>query len=86
MLHAKAVTAEDTAFWEESCRAGTDDSMTCLIGTPFRDDMNGIEVSSGDAGWKYNCYVNRKIENYWVPRLEDRLETIFTSPHLLKKN
>jgi hypothetical protein len=74
MLHTKAVATQDTVFWESACSAKSDGQATCRLGTPFPDDMTGVDLQAGDEGWKYNCYVNHKIDDYWVRRLEEELK------------
>jgi hypothetical protein len=75
MLHTKAVAHQDTIGWEETCKASYTGKGACRIGTPFPDDMSGVNEMEGDEGWKFNCYVNNKIDNYFVPRLEEELKT-----------
>lgn len=74
MLHSKAVATQDTVFWEKACSAEYDGGMSCRLGTPFPEDMTGVDLTRGDEGWKFNCYVNHKIEDYWVPLLERDLK------------
>ena len=74
MLHTKAVATQDTVFWETACKADYDGKQTCRLGTPFPDDQEEVDLAKGDEGWKFNCYVNHKIDDYWVPRLENNLK------------
>lgn len=74
MLHSKAVATQDTVFWETACAAGYEGKAFCRLGTPFPDDMRGVNITRGDEGWMFNCYVNHKIEDYWVPLLERDLK------------
>ena len=74
MLHTKAVATQDTVFWELACSATYDGSATCRLGTPFPEDLTGVNMTAGDEGWKFNCYVNHKIDDYWVNLLEDQLK------------
>eukprot|EP00934_Nitzschia_sp_Nitz4_P008177 Nitzschia sp. Nitz4//scaffold88_size82704//57521//60269//NITZ4_005301-RA/size82704-augustus-gene-0.84-mRNA-1//-1//CDS//3329559521//8167//frame0 len=73
MLHTKAMATQDTVFWETACAASYDGEEPCRLGTPFPDDMTGVNISLGDKGWKFNCYVNHKVEDYFVPLLEERM-------------
>lgn len=73
MLHSKAVATQDTVFWETACKADYTGKQTCRIGTPFPEDMRGINETLGDDGWKFNCYINHKIDAFWVPLLEKEL-------------
>jgi hypothetical protein len=74
MLHTKAVATQDTVFWEQACAASYDGPATCRLGTPFPENMTGVNMTAGDEGWKFNCYVNHKIDDYWVRLLEDDLK------------
>lgn len=74
MLHAKAIATQDTVFWEETCKVEYEGRGTCRLGTPYPEDMSNVDESKGDEGWKYNCYVNKKADHYFVPRLEEELK------------
>ncbi|KAG7349255.1 glycosyltransferase family 92 protein [Nitzschia inconspicua] len=74
MLHTKAVATQDTVFWESACSAASDGQATCRLGTPFPENMTGVNLETGDEGWKFNCYVNHKIDDYWVRMLEGKLK------------
>ena len=60
--------------WEEACLASYDGGQFCRLGVPFPEDLTGVDVEAGENGLKYNCYVNRKIDDYFVPKLEGELE------------
>jgi len=74
MLHTKAVAHQDTANWDHTCLAEYEGSAYCRLGNPFPDDLTGVDVSKGLNGLKYNCYLNHKIDDYWVKNLEDKLK------------
>jgi len=74
MLHTKAVATQDTVHWEETCKAGYEGYGTCRLGSPYPEDMTNVDESKGDDGWKYNCYINTKVDHYFVPRLEEKLK------------
>ena len=74
MLHTKAVATQDTTFWETACKAEYEGGKFCRLGSPFPDSMAGVNVTEGDEGWKFNCYVNHKIDDYWVKRLENDMK------------
>lgn len=83
MLHTKAVATQDTVFWEMACASTYEGQATCRLGTPFPEDMTGVNMTAGDEGWKFNCYVNHKIDDYWVKLLEDNLKE--NVPEIAKK-
>jgi len=61
-------------FWEKACLASYEGSSFCRLGTPFPEDLTGVDISAGEDGQKFNCYVNRKIDDYWVKQLESKLK------------
>lgn len=71
MLHAKAVPVHYTAGWEEACSHGYKGPLLCDIGVPFPDDTGGHNRSlkGGDKGWAFNCQANKRINNFWIPKL-----------------
>ena len=71
MLHAKAIAIQDTAGWEKRC-TGEMKRGTCRIGVPYEE--GATNATKDNKGWLYNCYVNPKIENYWVPLLNKELK------------
>lgn len=73
MLHTKALATQDTAGWEERCKGEL--KGTCRIGVPFPDLNTSSKVEKDENGWLYNCYVNHKIEAYWVPLLHRELNS-----------
>lgn len=80
MLHTKAVARQDTAGWLKVCMKGG--RGTCRIGVPFPENWSEKDGEVDDKDWKYNCYVNQKVEKYWVPRLEEALKEHM---HILSK-
>jgi hypothetical protein len=75
MLHTKAVATQDTVDWEQACKAHFPGEVKCRLGNPFPENGNVADLSAGDEhGIAFNCYVNHKIEDYWVRRLEEALE------------
>jgi hypothetical protein len=75
MLHTKAMATQDTAQWETACSATSKVDSTCRLGTSFREDITNVNIAHGDEGWTFNCYVNHKIEDYWVKLLEANLKS-----------
>jgi hypothetical protein len=78
MIHTKAVATQDTIGWKTACAAWNQDTRaTCRLGTPFppEDNLHPLNLTAGDEGWKFNCYVNQKAEQYWVKKLEEALKS-----------
>ena len=75
MLHTKAVARQDTAGWDLACKEGNSKKAMCRIGTPFPDSHNESIHGTRDAnGWIYNCYINKKTEQFWAPLLQRTLD------------
>ena len=72
MLHAKAIATQDTSGWQKRC-TGEMKRGTCRIGVPYPNLNETDAVTKDSEGWLHNCYVNPKIEDYWVPLLEEEL-------------
>ena len=73
MLHSKAVAIKDTLSWESNCKTFT---RMCRLGTSFPRDLDEKalnETIRDDDGYVYNCYINEKIEDFWVPKLQDAM-------------
>jgi len=71
MLHTKAVANQDTADWLNACKG--EGKLTCRIGNPYPEGAYEAEITKDSEGWIYNCFVNERIEKYWVPRLEQKM-------------
>lgn len=75
MLHTKAVARQDTVGWEEACMDKYRGGLMCRIGVPFPDNYHEKTHGTGDEkGWAYNCYPNKKIDEYWALRLEQAIK------------
>jgi hypothetical protein len=45
-----------------------------IVDFPFPNNTKLLEGSHDETnGWEYNCFVNDKEENCWIPRLEETL-------------
>lgn len=73
MLHTKAVARQDTSGYEYVCRKDYTGNQYCRLGNPWPPGAEEANITADSNGWKYNCYVNERIEQYWVPRLEKAL-------------
>ena len=71
MLHTKAVARQDTVAWQQACMDKYKGGFMCRIGVPFPDNYDEkVHGTGDDKGWAYNCYPNKKIDDYWAPRLD----------------
>ena len=53
--------------------------LGCFIGFPWPNNTKVEEEEDAarrydENGMQYNCFVNDKVENYWIPRLEEALK------------
>ena len=69
MLHSKSIARQDTADWKNTC-TGKKRGM-CRIGFPWPDYDS--KATFNKDGWKYNCYVNPRIDNFFAPKLQAKL-------------
>ena len=76
MLHTKAMARQDTSNWLKDCRVEyASQRRICRIGNPFPDGAFEQNITGDKDGWLYNCFVNTKIEEYFVPRLETAMKS-----------
>jgi hypothetical protein len=79
MIHSKAVARQDTNQWEKVCHIDNQKMPEerrglCRLGVPWPKDPDIAKLNATKEGWAYNCYVNEKVETYFVPRLEKALK------------
>mmetsp|Transcript_22275 Transcript_22275/g.46144 ORF Transcript_22275/g.46144 Transcript_22275/m.46144 type:complete len:222 (+) Transcript_22275:2010-2675(+) len=71
MLHTKSVVWDQTKKWEKACKLN---NPICKVGFPFPDGKDRSDgVVRNEDGYTCNCFVNKKIESVWVPKLEAAL-------------
>jgi hypothetical protein len=71
MVHTKVIPPHTTNNYQQQCRY-EDPSTDCKVGYPWptQDQSPPLDSPKMDAnGMGYNCYVNYRVEEYWVPRL-----------------
>jgi hypothetical protein len=76
MIHTKTTDEKLTHHYLKRCNYKSDKAAQkrgCFVGFNWPNDT---EVPGGhDAdGMEYNCFTNRKVENYWLPRLQQAIE------------
>jgi len=86
MIHSKAVARQDTNQWEKVCHVDNlskpkKERGLCRLGVPWptNEERSALdpELQKANAtaeGWAYNCYVNQKVEQLYVPQLQKALE------------
>mmetsp|Transcript_26826 Transcript_26826/g.39212 ORF Transcript_26826/g.39212 Transcript_26826/m.39212 type:complete len:848 (-) Transcript_26826:67-2610(-) len=80
LKHARGVVPAWTARRFNTCRLNSKDA--CILGhpcsddTPFDDATHQKNIFTDKEGNYCNCWINRKAENVWAPRLERELANI----------
>jgi hypothetical protein len=77
MVHTKVVTWKNSRENKHRCHKTARANKLwrakgCYVGFPSPDGT-AIFGQSGEDGMEYNCYINQKVENYWIPLLKERL-------------
>eukprot|EP00804_Cyclotella_cryptica_P012123 CCRYP_009834-RC/>CCRYP_009834-RC protein AED:0.07 eAED:0.07 QI:207/1/1/1/0.66/0.57/7/247/796 len=77
LIHAKTTVPAETFSRETMCKPNA--QSHCLVGIPcpdnlpFSDALHTKNVFHNEKGEFCNCWMNRKVENFWVPRLRNAL-------------
>mmetsp|Transcript_2659 Transcript_2659/g.3081 ORF Transcript_2659/g.3081 Transcript_2659/m.3081 type:complete len:825 (-) Transcript_2659:150-2624(-) len=77
MLHSKSRVKRNTKDWHKQCR-NLRYKQGCWLGFPF---PKGVLSEEGltqkdkleERGFVYNCYASEKIDDFWIPRLEEAM-------------
>ena len=73
MVHAKTIDKTLTGLYEERCKFDYKKKWQgCYVAYPWPKGKKGKETHNED-GFEYNCFINDKVEDYWVPRLRKAL-------------
>lgn len=77
MIHAKHIDRAALQNWDKRCRFDFKRKwLGCFVGFPWPNNTQiGEEGKAHDpaTGRIYNCYVNNRVDSYWIPRLQDAL-------------
>jgi hypothetical protein len=75
MLHTKTTTPEQTTRWKKRCHYQFEKKWRgCYVGFAWPKGIEDKENNHNEEGMEYNCFVNPRIENYWLPKLKEALE------------
>jgi len=80
LIHAKTTVPAETFSREKMCKLNA--PSNCLVGIPCQDDLpfsdalHTKNVFRDENGGFCNCWKNRKVENYWLPKLKDALSKV----------
>jgi hypothetical protein len=73
MVHAKSLGKDMTHSYKSRCRYDYAKKWQgCWVAYPW--PVNKTTVAHDDEGMEYNCHINDKVENYWVPRLREAMK------------
>jgi hypothetical protein len=73
MLHTKTIDLGETGNYRKRCNVGFKRRwLGCYVGFPWPDNKK-VEGLNQTDGTEYNCFMNKKVENYWLPRLKEAL-------------
>jgi hypothetical protein len=82
MIHTKGIDSTLSANWKKRCRGDFKKKwLGCQVGFPWPNNTKVlvVEGEGGGAhhddenGMEYNCFLNNKVEDYWIPRLEQAI-------------
>jgi hypothetical protein len=74
MVHTKTIGRDLTFNYESGCKHNRSKTwQKCLVAYPWPNDSTNKEPFD-QIGMGYNCYVNRKVEDYWIPKLKEALK------------
>ena len=82
LIHAKTTVPAETFSRDKMCKENG--PSNCLVGipcsddVPFNDALHTKNVFRDENGKYCNCWMNRKVEDYWLPKLKDALHKIRT--------
>ena len=80
LIHAKTTVPAETFDRYKMCKLNG--PSNCLVGIPCPDDVSFVDalhtknVFKDENGKFCNCWMNRKVENYWLPKLKEALSNI----------
>jgi hypothetical protein len=77
MIHTKHLSAEMTDNYKNRCRFDYEKKWQgCWVAFPW-PESNGsriVKVTHNDDGMEYNCWINKKVDEFWIPRLRSALK------------
>ena len=75
MIHTKSVDLGMTSNIDTRCHHSFGKRrMGCFCGFPWPDNQQSeSDTYNVTTGFIYNCFVNRRVDEYWIPRLEEAM-------------
>jgi hypothetical protein len=79
MIHAKGVLHDQTTHYKQRCSKKFGRKwLGCSVGFPWATGRTNKDAKLGEEhdedGVMYNCFINERVKNYWVPRLLEALQ------------
>lgn len=75
MIHAKTIKKDMTSGYERKCRFDFEKKwLGCWVAYPWPNNTVGEEGAHTADGMEYNCFINKQVDDYWVPRLRKQLQ------------
>ena len=76
MLHAKSLDRDMTSGYTKKCRFDYAKKWKgCWVAYPWPSGNRTKEKNAhDDDGMEYNCHINQRVDEIWVPKLRDALE------------
>lgn len=75
MVHTKSIRADQTSRWSTRCHKDYEKKwLGCWVAFPWPNNTSAKgDKSYNKDGILYNCFVNSRVENYWLPKLKEAL-------------
>ena len=76
MLHTKTTVPEYTTEWKTRGKEGFKPAhgQNCRVGFPWPDNNDNSPEKATADGYGYNCFTNKKLSDFWIPKLRDAIE------------
>jgi Glycosyltransferase family 92 len=79
LVHTKTIKPDQTGGWTQRCQYDYKQKWKgCWVAFPWPGNGTIPEkkqpTNHDEHGFEYNCYINDKVDQFWVPRLRAALE------------
>eukprot|EP00548_Thalassiothrix_antarctica_P011362 CAMPEP_0194155296 /NCGR_PEP_ID=MMETSP0152-20130528/63899_1 /TAXON_ID=1049557 /ORGANISM="Thalassiothrix antarctica, Strain L6-D1" /LENGTH=779 /DNA_ID=CAMNT_0038862019 /DNA_START=212 /DNA_END=2551 /DNA_ORIENTATION=+ len=75
MIHTKTTSPTDTTRWNKRCKFDFEKKWRgCSVGFAWPNGVVDSENNHTKEGFQYNCFMNERVENYWIGRLKEALK------------
>lgn len=73
MVHTKILKRDMTSGFKSRCRFDYEKKWQgCWVAYPWPNPKT--TATFNEEGMEFNCYINQKVDEYWVPRLREALK------------